>query len=470
MSFKVLISGFGHESNTFSPFSTQKKDFRIIKETPEFVQKTIDLANIQNIEIKQAGLMNIMTGGKISENDFEELLNEMLTQIKKELPFNGLLLRMHGGMEVENLGHGTTEVLKRIRKLVGEETLISCYLDLHGNIPKEFEKYVNIVSALRTAPHVDRIETFQRSAKLLFDSLNNKSTPKTVVIPIPMIFPGEKVITDVEPGKSLYAKLKLIDKKPNILASSLMVGFAWADVKQAGSSVIVSAEDYDTARSEALELARTFWNQRKNFDFDCETMEVKKAIKLANDDPKTVFISDSGDNVTAGAAGDICEVLDELIKQKIKNTVFAQIYDEEAVMLCKKNGLGSEIEFYLGGKLDTLFGKPYKVKGKVKKISKVGNIETIIFQIDGIDLLITKERFPLRTVQEFEELGIDLLSKNIVVVKLGYLYPPLEEIAPRAIMAFSTGPACQKIEKFSYKNIRRPIFPLDYDMVWDANK
>ena len=40
------------------------------------------------------------------------------------------------------------------------------------------------------------------------------------------------------------------------------------------------------------------------------------------------------------------------------------------------------------------------------------------------------------------------------------------EIAPYTIMALIPGFANQVIENLEYKNLIRPIFPLDPDMIW----
>ena len=50
---------------------------------------------------------------------------------------------------------------------------------------------------------------------------------------------------------------------------------------------------------------------------------------------------------------------------------------------------------------------------------------------------------------------------RFVVVKLGYLYPELERIAKRAILAFTPGSSPERLQDMDMKNIHRPMFPLD---------
>jgi microcystin degradation protein MlrC len=63
---------------------------------------------------------------------------------------------------------------------------------------------------------------------------------------------------------------------------------------------------------------------------------------------------------------------------------------------------------------------------------------------------------------------IDPLEHKIVVVKEGYLFPGLRAIAPHAIMALTPGFANQIMEDLTYKQVRRPIYPLDPEMSWSA--
>lgn len=64
------------------------------------------------------------------------------------------------------------------------------------------------------------------------------------------------------------------------------------------------------------------------------------------------------------------------------------------------------------------------------------------------------------------EVEIDPLEHKIVVVKLGYLFQGLRDIAPRTIMALTPGFAYQLVENLTYAKIRRPMYPIDRDMVW----
>ena len=57
----------------------------------------------------------------------------------------------------------------------------------------------------------------------------------------------------------------------------------------------------------------------------------------------TVFLSDSGDNVTGGAAGDVPFVLERLLAHRVPKTIYAGLADAAAVEACFAAGPGASL-------------------------------------------------------------------------------------------------------------------------------
>jgi microcystin degradation protein MlrC len=378
---------------------------------------------------------------------------------------------------VEGIKDAQVDLVKSLREIVGEKVLIAGSFDLHGNISQEFVEELNLMTAYRTAPHIDGPETRLRAVKLLLTALQNEYHPVIAHVKIPILIPGEKGITSVEPLKSLYAKLPVIAEKNGLLDASIFVGMPWTDVERAGMSLQVVARDpefLELANQEATQLANELWARREELKFDVPTDNIEGAVKTAlGSKESTVFISDSGDNTTAGAAGDNTLVLGYLISQGVKDAVVAGIVDPDAVAACEKAGIGAEVDLKIGGKLDTLFGKPLDIHGSVRFITRESNPNTprrrpAVIEMDGILLVVLNEVRSFTSPSDFEEVGIEPLKHKIVVVKLGYLFQELRDIAPQAIMALTPGFANQVIENLPYKHVKRPVYPMDRDMVWSA--
>ena len=114
---------------------------------------------------------------------------------KQTLPLDGLILDPHGAMNVEGMDDPEGDFIKRMRHLVGEKTVISTTMDLHGNVSYDLIKNTDLITCYRKAPHEDAKDTKQRSFDNLISRLKNgKGKPKYAWSDIPILLPGEKPV------------------------------------------------------------------------------------------------------------------------------------------------------------------------------------------------------------------------------------------------------------------------------------
>jgi microcystin degradation protein MlrC len=328
------------------------------------------------------------------------------------------------------------------------------------------------MTAFRTAPHRDEEETCRRALALLVQALVEGLRPVPVMVKPPLLLVGEKAMTDYEPAKSLYSRLGEIDAVPGIIDSSLLIGCAYTDSLSTSTSVIVVAErDAALARRQADALAREVWDRRQEFEFGLETAPVDDAIWMAMQSSEMpVFITDSGDNVTAGGAGNTALVLERLLALGVRDALVAGIADAAAVARCTEAGVDTQVDISIGGKLDTAYSAPLTVTGIVENLGEVGkgNVpQTALLRVGGVRVILTRRRRVFENIDSITSCGIDPMKQKIVVVKLGYLYPDLQDCAPRAIMAISPGSTNLNVEELPYRKLQRPIFPLDGDLEWE---
>ncbi len=469
---RIAVGGLGHETNTFSTLRTGLEDFHI-RRGDEIVQGQFwNTYREQGIEFVPTLMAHASPYGLVKKTTYIQLRDELLQRLARTLPVDGIYLGLHGAMEVEDIGDGESDLVGAIRVLVGPKVLIACSLDLHGNIAPAFVNVADILTALRTAPHRDGQQTQARAMSLLIRCLKENIRPVAVLIKPPLLLPGEFAVTEVEPARSLYRMLKEIDAVQGILDSSLLIGCAWTDSPYTSTSAIVVAEqDKTLAYQHATCLAKAVWEQREAFKADVETTSVDEAIALAIEACESpVFISDSGDNVTAGGAGDIPYFVQRLLAVGAQSTVVAGIADAEAVEQCAKAGVGTDVTMEIGGKLDNINGQPLKVTGTVIHLEERPSAESsstlAVLRVAGVDIILTKDRRAFTTLDSFQRAGIDVMKRKIIVVKLGYLFPQLRDNAPRAIMALSPGFTSLRMEALPFQRIRRPIFPLEKDFKW----
>ena len=474
--FRILSAGIRHESNTFIPYLTAVSDFTVLRGSDATEGRAwAKFLEDQGIEVIPTLHAIGGASGVVSKETYEAFREEILEAIRAVGSVDGIFLDMHGALHVESYPDAQVDFIQQIRKIVGEDVVIAASFDLHGNISQDFVEGLNIVLAYRTAPHVDGEETRVRTVKLIVEALRNELLPRTVHINLPILIPGEKGITSVEPLKSLYARLDEISRMTGLMDASIFVGMPWTDVARAGMSVQVVAKDDQhllEAQVQAEALANAIWEQRAELKFDVPTALIDDAIETAlKAQYTTLFITDSGDNITAGAAGDGTLVLERLLSYKVTDAVLAGIVDPEAVEQCVSAGVGAMIDLSIGGKIDNVFSKPLAVSGTVKRLTKEqpGSKQLdAVLQVDGVTVVLLSRHRAFTDPAHFRAVEIDPLAHKIVVVKEGYLFQGLRDIAPHAIMALTPGFANQLVENIEYKNIRRPIFPLDPDMTWSA--
>jgi microcystin degradation protein MlrC len=330
-------------------------------------------------------------------------------------------------------------------------------------------QYGDILVGLKTAPHTDSAETAELAGRILLDTIQNRVHPVSYVLPIPFIVQGEKAMTTSEPFGSLVSEAKRIEKEgitgfpQRILAATLFVGCAWTDAPDTGMSVIVTADgSVQAAHAAATFLAKKIWDARHQFNYGCETAELEEGVSRAlSAKETTVFLTDSGDNVTASTPGDLPIVLRHLVERKVSSAVVACINDAAATKRCFESGEGGRITIPIGATIEQRYGPPFEAEVNVLRL--ILQPKSAVIKIGGVEAILTEGPSTFTNLSQFERCSINPLERKIVVTKMGYLYPGLTSIAPRYIMLLTPGSGDMRIEKLIYNRLRRPVFPLDPD-------
>lgn len=365
-------------------------------------------------------------------------------------------------------------MLAAIRAVVGPDCVISASYDLHGNVSPRVVDSLNMLTAYRTAPHLDYYETQQRAVALLLRALRTGDKPTMAFRPVPILVPGERSSTEFEPAASLYAAIPQLIANYQLLDASILIGYVWADEPRATGSVIAIGLDGAQANAAATDLAQHFWDVREAFQFGVTSGTVDECIQLAmQETARPVVISDSGDNPTAGGVGDIPFVLGRLLALGATSALVAAITDPAAVAACEAAGVGSTLGLHVGGKQDPIHGQPLAIDATVVSLHTlswpaspragvtVSTNPVAVIAVQGVHVVLTTRRTPFHHIATFTQLGLDPTQYGIVVVKMGYLVPEIAQLARRALLALSPGAVNQDIENLPYKRIGRPMFPMD---------
>ncbi len=97
----------------------------------------------------------------------------------------------------------------------------------------------------------------------------------------------------------------------------------------------------------------------------------------------------------------------------------------------------------------------------------IKNPRMAMVRIGDVEAILADGPMAFTDPSQFAPCGIDPLSRKIVVVKEGYLFPGLTRIAPRYIMLLTAGAGDMRIEHLTYIRRRKPLFPFEADTAFD---
>ena len=472
---RIAIAGLAIESSTFSPAKTVEEDFKARVGTDVFTFYPFlskDSINRNKAEWIPTIRGHALPGGIVTKEAYESLVNKTLTMLKKNMPYDGLFFDIHGAMSVEDIDDPEGDFIKKIRNVIGYETLISTSMDLHGNVSLELAEETDLITCYRMAPHEDALESKKRAVENLLERLESKKGKPLYKarIEVPILLPGEKTSTRIEPGKSLYAKVNPITKSPGIIDAGIWLGYPWADEPRNHGVIMVTGDNKNAVGQAAEYLAESFWNVKDEFEFVAPVASLDESLNLALKSKEIPYIiSDMGDNPTAGGAGDVTWTLRELLKREefINNNgpsvIYASIPGPELTKKAVEIGVGNEVEALVGAQIDNRYSPPIKIKGKITAIKhgdKYAETEVVV-QSGSIKIIVTKKRKPYHKLSDFTELNINPNESDIIIVKIGYLVPELYNINKGWTMALTPGGVDQDLDRLDYKRIKRPMFPLD---------
>ncbi|HZQ09834.1 MAG TPA: M81 family metallopeptidase [Anaerolineae bacterium] len=496
---RIAIGQLWQETNTFSPFITERKHFQSFRyyagedvlrycsggqEIGGFV-KAAQAARAKGMEIEYIPLLaaGAWPAGRLREEFKEQLEEQMLTPLRAALPVDGVLLSLHGALASEKVDDVDGEIVKRIRALVGNQVPISISLDHHANITQQIVDNVNALVGYQSLPHIDMLETGQRAAELLFAILRGEIAPTIGWRKIPMITPADRFLTGTEPLKLWFDRARELERQPGVLSISLFPVQPWLDVEDLGwSAVVITDNDPRLAEELAQELAELAWSLRQEF-FPKKFPTAEAISRALEIEGGPIVIADGSDSVNSGAPGDSTWLLKELVSRKLGGTALITVVDPEAVAQALAAGIGREVTVNVGGKRDRVFSTPIQVTGRVIRASDgkftiTGHLaadinmgRTVVLDLGEVKLVISEEVGSGHDPMVYRHLGLEPSNAKIVVVKtpVGF-WLSYRGIMQDAILADCPGLSTSNLKQLPFKRATRPLFPLDPLEHWDSRK
>jgi microcystin degradation protein MlrC len=486
--FRIAVAGFMHESNTFNPLYTDRAAFEAQSLTfgPALLDEWapahhemggfIEAVREQGDELVPLVMAWATPAGPVRDRIFDEITGRLAERLRQEKP-DGLLLALHGAMVTESHLDADGETLARLRQAVGPNLPIVVTLDFHGNVSQRLIDNCQAAVSYQTNPHVDQRACGRKAATLLNKILRDGLRPAQALSKPPLIVNIMVQDTSCEPLRSFLAQARELEREPECLSVSLMAGFPYADVPQMGPSVIVvSAGDQARAQRTADSFGERLWEARQQMSrkLPDAVTAVRQALQA---DRVPVVLVDTGDNVGGGSAGDGTVILAEILRQRATDSVVC-LYAPNEVQECLRSGVGRQVTLTVGGKVDRHHGEPVAIQGQVKllhdgvyvepeirhggkRVNHMG-LTAMLELADGNLLVLNSQRHPPFSLGQLTCLGIRPERMWLLVVKAAIAYKAAYAPVGGTIIEVDTpGLTAVNPERFAYRHIRRPLYPLD---------
>jgi microcystin degradation protein MlrC len=498
---RIAILGIHLESNAFAPVSTGE-DFRascwfegdamIIEaarpapampaEIPGFIDEMSASGAWEAVPIL---ITATEPGGPADAAFIEETLARMRMLLRAAGPLDAVYVSNHGAMVSTADSDPDGALYALAREAVGPDRPVVATVDLHANISQRMVDNADAIIAYRTNPHVDRRERAAEAAVLMRRLLAGERLEKTF-IRMPIAAPTVTLLT----ARGAYADM-IVEGQRHVGADlpvvSVLGGFAFADAPEAGISILTYGKGEKPKRV-ALDLANFAWAQRERFTVRLTPLDgaVARAVEAGRSGRNSVVcLADVADNPGGGARGNTTDILERLISDGAQRALLGNFVDAAAAARCHEAGVGAKLRLVLNEGSADAHAKALPVEVEVLAVSD-GNVTgrrgmwagralrlgaSAAVRTGGVTVLVCTRRVQCADPAFFESLGLDVGSfASLTVKSRGHFRAAFDEWYPdEAIVEVdAAGLTSPILERYAWKALRRPVWPLDRETQWTA--
>ena len=238
MPFHVLTAEMSHETNSFSLQETDEQAFRNryvlmnAEAIAERGQENTELAGFLDAGRAHGWHVNHVLSaaagpsGKVRRVTFNWLCDPIVATVKQH-SFDGLLLGLHGAMDLDFCEDGEGELLWRIRSVVGEEMPIAITLDPHANVSNQMCALADIIVSFKTYPHIDMRKTGRQAGEILHRAMAGEIKPRTIRVSRPMLEEVNGGRTDIGPMIDRISRARAYPTNLSSIHSAIAFSFGW---------------------------------------------------------------------------------------------------------------------------------------------------------------------------------------------------------------------------------------------------
>jgi len=490
---RVLVGAILHETNTFNRVPTQLDDFEgryLCLDAADIRARLTGTATEMGGFIAAAAHHRWRTelavaaaagpSGPLAAQSWQQLRARIL---EAPGPFDGVLLALHGAMVTQEDRDPEGTLLADLRKRLGPQVPIVVTLDMHANLSARMVGAADVLLPYETYPHVDHADiacsAADALARLMHLPRHGRPT-RTAMLRPPMLDAADHGRTDPSgPMNTLIARASALRAHPDVVHAGLTIGFPWADVPEAGPAVVVSVLAESAADPVALArpLARALWHSRTQTQLDFASPQAAMALaQQGRPGERPLVLADFADNPAAGAYGDSPNLLRAMLEAGLSNAAFATLADPEAVRAARLAGEGARLTLSLGGRATPALTPPLSVIAEVERLHDgrfcsagpvLRGVEiemgpTALLRVEGVQVIVSSRALAVTDVNLFHALGIDPATLGVIALKSrNHHRAAFGPLARQVLLVDAGGIATMALARIDYRNLLRPIWPLD---------
>lgn len=499
---RVAILGLHLEANAFAP-TTTAADFRascylegedilseaakpapaMPMEIPGFVDEMSASGDWEPVPILVTGTE---PGGPADAAFVATTLAEMRRRLDAAGPLDAVYLSNHGAMTASDGSDPDGAFYAMARAVVGPAAPVVATVDLHANISETMVDAADAIIAYRTNPHVDQRERAQEAARLIRRLLAGERLEKSF-IRMPIVAPSVRLLTATGPYADLIAHGQTLasDRLPVV---SVVGGFAWSDTPENGLAILTYETDKAAADAAAADIARRAWADRERYKVHLTPLaDVIARVTAAAADPSApaACVADVGDNPGGGGRGNTTDILEALLQAKPNGVLLGLFVDPDAAAACHAAGVGADVDLTLNAGRADAYGREVALAAEVLALAdgpvvgrrgilagrKVNIGRAAAIRVDGLTIILASRRIQAADPALFEALGQDPGTFRAVVLKSrGHFRAGFDIFfAPDQIVEADAGGLTNPmLERFDFKRLPRPVYPLDPETGWSG--
>jgi microcystin degradation protein MlrC len=485
---RIAVGGYIVAANSFATQRTGLEQFQRSRLSGDEMLKRMSRgssaiagflrgAQAEHWDITALSFFSPELSGKVTDEAHQWARETMVGALRKAQAVDGVFLQLHGTAASESIADCDGDLLRSIRDVVGERAPLIASLDGHANVSRLMVDQASMLIGVKTNPHYDFFEIGQLAARVMAGMLTGSIAPAAAWTQPPLVAPLQKLY--IAPGWPMEHLMRCARNRiagdARVLDLSLPGGFFVSDRQETGISVIATTNrEPSLSRDIAEEIKEACWARRHQFL--TEMVPVPDAVREAiATDETPVILGDLADSGGAGTPGDGTAILAELIRQNAKGTVIGSIVDPEAVKAATAAGVGKQVTMAIGGKVDRFHGDPVTITGRVRVIHdgvyaastnfNSGSYRrgpTVVIDCGEIEVILTSRRCLPFEPNHFRSLGIEPTQRKILVCKTELQHRAgMAAVGRTFIDVDAPGLATQDLQRLPFKEIRRPVYPLD---------